>query len=297
MSTAGLDWPKRLAWMAFAAVLAAFALAACEPGGPVPEPELESAEAVQAEAAVALAEAAIAAYEEDPEATFEELATPGGPWQIGELYVFVIDRDSVILAHAADPGLAGADLSETTDSDGYLFTPGLVEQATADGGWDLYRFTNPVTGEPEPKRSYVRLLDNGLIFGAGYYLDDTRFIKHIVNDAVRVWESEPDPVPLLQTQARFNRGESYVFVVRAPDLIQITHPAQPDLVGSDLTDLTDYTGKKIALDARARADADGEWIYYGYLNPSSGAEEDKQSWVVRRGDVIIGAGIYSPAGR
>lgn len=294
MSIARLDWRKRLAWLACAAAVAAFAFAACEPGGPVPEPELDSAEAVQAEAAVALAEAAIAAYEADPEGTLEELSTPGGPWQIGELYVFVIDRASVIRAHAADPGRIGVDASEIVDSDGYLYTPGLVRQATEDGGWDIYRFINPVTGEAEPKRSYVRLLDDGLIFGAGYYLDDTRFVKHIVNDALEVWATESDPLSIYQSDPRFNRGESYLFAVRARDLVSLATQAEPELVGTSLADLTDHTGMKIAQEGRARADADGEWLYYGYVNPLTGAEQQKQSWLVRIDDVIIGAGIFSP---
>ena len=294
MAIAGLEWPKRLAWIACAIALAAISLAACEPGGPAPEPELDFAESVQAEAAVSLAEAAIAAYEADPEGTFAELASPGGPWQIGEMYVFVIDRHSVIHAHAADPSLVGVDLSETVDSDGYLFTPGLVEQASEDGGWGIYRFTNPVTGEAEPKRSYVRLLDDGFILGVGYYLDETRYVKHIVNDALAVWETESDPIQVYQTDPRFNRGESYLFVVRARDLVSLATQAEPELVGTSLADLTDHTGKKFALEGRALADADGEWLFYGYLNQATGAEEQKQSWLVRVDDVIIGAGFYRP---
>ena len=291
---ARLTWPKSLSWVVGLAALAALGLGACDPASTAPDRSLEPAEQIQADAAVALAEAAIAAYEEDPEGTFEELSAPGGPWQIGEMYVFVIDQDSVIRAHAANSDLIGVDLSQAVDSDGYLFTPGLVRHATEDGGWDVYRFVNPVTGEPEPKRSYVRRLDNGLIFGAGYYLDDTRYVKHVVNDALRVWETEPDPLAVYQSDPRFLRGESYIFVVRVRDLVQLVNPAQPELVGTSLADLTDYTGKKIAQEGRAVADADGEWLHYGYLNPQTGVEEDKQSWVVKIDDVIIGAGIYSP---
>ncbi len=294
MLLAGLNWRMRLAWMACAAAVVAFSFAACEPGGPAPKPELDPAEAVWAEAVVDLTEAAIAAYEEDPEGTFEELDTPDGPWQIGELYVFVIDRHSVIHAHAADPGLVGTDLSESLDSDGYLFTPGLVGQATEDGGWDIYRFINPVTGEAEPKRSYVRALDDGYIFGAGYYLDETRFVKHVVNDALEVWESESDPIEVFQTDPRFNRGEAYLFAVRARDLVSLATQAEPERIGTSLADLTDHTGKKFALEGRALADADGEWLYYGYLNPDTGAEEQKQSWIVRVDDVIVGSGFYRP---
>ena len=294
MSPKILNWRQRITWVICLAALAGLALGACEPGAPTPELELDPAEAVQAQAAVALAEAAIAAYEEDPDATMAEISASGGRWQIGELYVFVLDPNAVIVAHAANAELNGADFSQVTDSDGYLFTPGLVERADENGGWDVYRFTNPATGQAEPKRAYVRRIDGGLIFGVGYYLDETRFIKHIVNDAVAVWETDPDPLARLQSESRFNRGESYVFVVRARDLISLATQAEPELVGTSLADLTDYTGKKVALDARARADADGEWIYYGYLNPINGAEQDKQSWVVRSGDAIIGAGIFSP---
>ncbi len=294
MSRAKLICRQQLFWLVCVAALAAMSLSACEPGGPVPEPELDAAEAVQADAALALTEAAIAAYDQDPDGTLEAISDPQGPWRIGELYIFVSDASGVIVAHAANTGLIGEDLYESVDSDGYPFLQELLQRATEDGGWDIFRFTNPVTGQSEPKRAYVRRIDDGLIFGAGYYLDEPRFVKHIVADAVSVWNLDPDPAKTIQSEARFNRGESYVFAVRARDLVSLATQAEPELVGTSLADLTDYTGAKIAQEMRSRADGDGEWIFYGYQNPHTGEIQDKQSWVVRVGEAIVGAGIFSP---
>ena len=49
-------------------------------------------------------------------------------------------------------------------------TRGILDAATTDGAWTIYRFTNPATGREQPKHSWV-VSHNGLVFGAGYYTD------------------------------------------------------------------------------------------------------------------------------
>ena len=253
---------------------------------------IDPAEQVQADAVASLVESALAAWETDPEGAIAAINTPGGPWRVHELYVYVIDDDGVMVAHAANPSLVGLDFSDQVDSDGFAYVSAGLSQSFETGGWWLYRYINPATGFSEPKRSYIRQVGD-LNFGVGYYLDDVRYIKHIVADAIEVWQQADDPVGSIQTEPRFNRGESYVFVLRARDLVVLAHPANPELVGSDQSDLTDRNGVKITQLLRARADADGELVEYVFTNPVTGQDEPKQTWAVRVDEVIIGAGIYA----
>lgn len=257
---------------------------------------IDPAEQVQADAAASLVESALAAWEADPEGTIAAINAPGGPWRAGEFYVYIIDEDGVTVAHAANPSLVGLDLSDQVDSDGFAYVSAGLNQPFATGGWWLYRFANPATGSSEPKRDYIRQVGD-LNFGVGYYLDDVRYLKHIVADATEVWQTEDVPADTIQTEPRFNRGESYVFVLRVRDLIVLAHPANPELVGSDQSDLTDRNGIKITQQLRALADADGELVEYVFTNPLTGQDEPKQTWAVRVDDVIIGAGIYADPGQ
>ena len=41
-----------------------------------------------------------------------------------------------------------------------------------------------------------------------------------------------------------------------------------------------------------RADEDGLWVDYVYLNPKTGRQEIKHAWAVRHDGLLIGSGCY-----
>lgn len=112
--------------------------------------------------------AAIARYQEIGRQVFDEISKTEGDYIDGELYVFVLDADGVSLAHAANPSLVGQNLYNLQDSTGTFIVQGILEIASPEGAWGDYLFTNPLTGNEEPKRSWV-VKHDGLIFGSGYY--------------------------------------------------------------------------------------------------------------------------------
>ena len=112
--------------------------------------------------------AAIARYQEVGRQVFDEISKTDGDYIEGELYVFVLDADGVSLAHAANPSLVGQNLYNLQDSAGTFIVQGILETASPEGAWGDYLFTNPLTGNEEPKRSWV-VKHDGLIFGSGYY--------------------------------------------------------------------------------------------------------------------------------
>ena len=54
------------------------------------------------------------------------------------------------------------------DWDGTNLSQRIERTATAEGVWITYHHTNPISGEVEHKRTWLRRHD-GMIFGAGYY--------------------------------------------------------------------------------------------------------------------------------
>lgn len=120
--------------------------------------------------AVALVKKAVAYYKVNgAEKLIEEASNPKGAFVNGAFYVFVMDKEGVMLAHPINPSLIGQPQIGATDVDGKFMTKEMLEVAKTKGsGWVDYRFKNPKTNEIAPKSSYVEMADE-LMLGCGVY--------------------------------------------------------------------------------------------------------------------------------
>ena len=75
--------------------------------------------------------------------------------------------------------------------------------------------------------------------------------------------------------------------------IVLAHPINPSIVGKDLTDVPDASGKKYRREIINLAQKSGKgWVDYQYKNPTSGKIEPKTTYILRVDDVVLEAGIY-----
>ena len=86
-------------------------------------------------------------------------------------------------------------------------------------------------------------------------------------------------------------GERYVFIVDEDDRV-IVHRS-PDLLGQNLkgdlgVDVTGYRFGEVMLGVGEQ----GLWVDYLFLNPATGNQEFKHSWVVRHDGLLFGSGWY-----
>ncbi len=94
---------------------------------------------------------------------------PETQFRKGELYIFVVDMDGIILAHGANAKLVGKDLSERQDSSSVRYIQEFIKVANDKGsGWVDYQFSNPETGKIEAKTTYIQKVDE-VIIGCGVY--------------------------------------------------------------------------------------------------------------------------------
>jgi cytochrome c len=92
--------------------------------------------------------------------------------------------------------------------------------------------------------------------------------------------------------ADFIKGDIYLYV-RAMDGTILAHPVNPKLIGKNLITLPDGNGKLFRKEIVELAQAKGKgWVDYRYNNPVTKEMEDKSTYIVRSGDVILEAGIY-----
>lgn len=91
----------------------------------------------------------------------------------------------------------------------------------------------------------------------------------------------------------FVQGELYVDMRDLKTGVVLAHPYNPAIVGKDLIDVPDASGKKYRRDIVELAQSKGKgWVDYLYKNPTTGKIEPKTTYVLRSGDVILEAGIY-----
>ncbi|WGG51104.1 cache domain-containing protein [Rugamonas sp. DEMB1] len=89
------------------------------------------------------------------------------------------------------------------------------------------------------------------------------------------------------------QGELYVDMRDIHSGIVLAHPINPSIIGNDLTDVPDASGKRYRREIIELAQRKGKgWVDYMYKNPTNGKIEPKTTYILRVGDVVLEAGIY-----
>jgi len=90
----------------------------------------------------------------------------------------------------------------------------------------------------------------------------------------------------------FVKGELYIFVYDMNATI-VAHPIKPALIGKNLLEMTDYSGKYFRKEIVRIAKEKGKgWVDYDYQNPVSKKIELKTTYFEKVGDLIICCGAY-----
>ena len=125
----------------------AFAARSCPAGSP--------------EAAKRLAEQAAAVLRATtPQAAFKRYRDPAGPFVRGDLYVFVVDLNGVVVENVRFPEVVGRGAFRVRGELNRIVTRGR--------GWIRYRWYNPCSRRVEQKMSYLVRV-GALIVGVGAY--------------------------------------------------------------------------------------------------------------------------------
>ena len=93
-------------------------------------------------------------------------------------------------------------------------------------------------------------------------------------------------------KTKWVKGELYPFVYKIDGTV-VAHPLNAKLVGKNLLEQPDATGKLYRKEIMEKAKSPGTgWVDYMYKNPTSGKIEPKTTWIKKEGDFVICAGIY-----
>ena len=213
----------------------------------------------------------------------------------GQWYVFIIDENQTIVAHAPNPDLVGKHSSQALGPNSYPTGSAVAASADQDGAWFDYTYANPASGVVETKHSWV-VTHDGITFGSGWYergpgkSDAPAYTKAFVQQATNLYVA----LGLEETVAYYNTKESvdgqwYAFIVDRNGYTIAHH--NPEFRGRDPSLRVDATGYFYGDDLLG-ADEDGRWVDYVLLNPESGEEQQKHTWAVRYNGLIFASGWY-----
>ena len=283
---------------------------------PVPTAEPDAADAAMADDAPSrdepdaytkyMVQQAIARYEADGRQEtlgyYNRADSVDGQW-----YVVLADEMDDVISHPTRPDLIGTNLLDpaaSSDSIGYFYGE-ILAGASTQGRWVTAVMLNPATGLEQTKHIWAVRRD-GLLFTSGWYEtpevaeivapppeDLDAYTKYVVQNAINLYDVEGRDA----TIAYYNTedsvdGQWYVFIVDEDNLV-VSHVTIPENIGLSLVnDLgIDKTGFAFGP-VMAAAGENGRWVSYVYLNPATGQEETKHSWVVRRYGLLFGSGWY-----
>lgn len=95
-----------------------------------------------------------------------------------------------------------------------------------------------------------------------------------------------------KADGKWVKGELYVFAYDFQGVI-VAHPKNAKLVGKNMLEVPDVDGKLFRKDIVEAAKSKGSgWVDYKYKNPESGKIEEKTTFLLKAGDVILCCGIY-----
>ena len=213
----------------------------------------------------------------------------------GQWYVFIIDENQTIVAHAPNPDLVGEHVSQALGPNSYPTGSAVAASADEDGAWFDYTYANPASGVVETKHSWT-VIHDGITFGSGWYergpgkSDAPAYTKAFVQQATNLYVA----LGLEETVAYYNTKESvdgqwYVFIID-PDGYTIAHH-NPQFRGRDPSLRVDATGYFYGDDLQSATEA-GHWVDYVLPNPESGENRQKHTWIVRHDGLLFGSGWY-----
>ncbi len=218
---------------------------------------------------------------------------------------------------------AGTDMAGLEDSDGFAITAEMERIATDFGeGYVYYRFQNRVTGEEEPKVTFVKGIEldgEPAVIGAGYYPTDThdtcspevvraslvyteRDLERFVTCAAHhLRQNGLQALHDFSSDPRWVSGPTYLFFHDLETTVSLASGGQPQLVGT-VRDAAAYPAGRVPVIPemqRILASHDDGFVYYTFRNPASDEEGRKIAYVRRvlldGRAYLLASGLYLPA--
>ncbi|AQZ96450.1 cache domain-containing protein [Halopseudomonas phragmitis] len=245
-----------------------------------------------------LLERAVAQYQQEGERSFAAFSRLG-PFTEDDLYVFVVNRQGVMMASGGPSRvLIGRNITPLLDDQlrtgfqSILQTP--LEQGVQEGE---YRWINWRLGRVERKKAFYQPM-NGHILAVGYYLPraDKASAVNMLERVVRALETDPEQTIALinQLDSEFYQDDIYPVVVDNETRRFLAHGYNHGLVGTRFETVKDHAGSDLGAPVVALMQNrdEGEFSYQ-WRNPVTQKVEAKTAAIRRVGRYLVLVGWYN----
>ena len=147
------------------------------------------------------------------------------------------------------------------------------------------------------KNEMTRMQDSGLIVSMTAFTDRFAEMKEgvmvIVNEGIAAYEEQGES--MLETitagAETYNPETPYLFVIDLETMTTQAHGSMPERVGTVATPLE--SGKKTFEDIREDLRSENKtWVKYTFVNPATGENQTKKSYMALHENLIFGSGFY-----
>jgi cytochrome c len=253
----------------------------------------------------ALLARAVARYQANRDSALAEFNETKGPFVDGELYVFVVSLDGIVLASGGSSAvLIGRNVTNQQDAMGKYFFRELIAKAkSSDSGTLEYRWLNVVDNQVERKIAHFQRVGDVAI-AVGHYVPRAapaearallkRAVDALQNDraaALKLFNDRPGP---------YFKDDLYVFVIDLNDKRFLANGANPSLAGKDAMAVVDVTPSAFGRPLLERmmaavADRDRAEVDYAWSNPVTNLGEHKHAYLRKVNQMLVGVGYYAPS--
>ena len=204
-----------------------------------------------------------------------------------------------VLAHGTLPDLAGYAMEYTRIynvlGQTVVYATPLIQHMIAvldaDGRNYWYREVG-LNPDLEQMRNNVGRSYGGLSFVSGYYVTEGDVQSRVDLAVFSYKENGRAAFDAMTPDGPVTGDEYYPFVLNATTLEVVAHGASPDAVGT-IYDSVLNTGPRPLEEVLSEVAADGNaWVAHTAVNPATGGEQTKRSWLEARDGYIFGAGYY-----
>jgi len=250
------------------------------------------------QAAKALLVKALARYHDQGDKAFAEFSRQG-EFVKGELYVYVVDTNGVMLASGGPSvALIGRDVSDLLGPDlQKAFKQGLAAPQTEGIEQTEYRWQNWSDGKVERKHVYYQRVGDRIL-AVGYYLPraSSEQAKALLDKAsAELAKDEQGTLSAINSlKGGFLHDDLYVFVVDLNNQRYAAHGTNQRLINTDFSKVKDPEGKPVGepILALIKKQDEGEYAYR-WRNPVTNKVENKHAYVRKVGHYLVAVGYYS----
>ena len=231
---------------------------------------------------------AIYTYRSDPEKGFDVISSG----VLNRLDIYPAVRNAThILAHGTLPHIVGP-LPEVQLARSYEDLREVAESGEGTA-WSQYSFVSPYTNTDQIKRGWLSLYD-GHFFASSYSVQDGD-TQSAVDYALFIYESNKENdawKDIITPEEPRVTDEIYPFVMNATTWETVAHGVLPDRVGLTPTAI-ENTSIRPFEEVRAGLENNGKtWVTYIFLNPDTGTDQYKRTYMEVRDGLIFAAGYY-----